>query len=107
MERSQEEFDRISRAIKKEMEQFDIVRVKDFKDMLVKYLEALMTSQQQVSKCVLFMSALFWGPNFFIYSSMLAVLPISYLFIFETCNLTEYFQIHVCGLIEHSHHFCK
>ncbi|XP_047476347.1 sorting nexin-2-like isoform X3 [Penaeus chinensis] len=50
VERSQEEFDRISRAIKKEMEQFDIVRVKDFKDMLVKYLEALMTSQQQIIK---------------------------------------------------------
>lgn len=50
VERSQEEFERVSRAIKKEMEQFDIIRVKDFKDMLVKYLEALMTSQQQIIK---------------------------------------------------------
>ncbi|XP_066978710.1 sorting nexin-2 isoform X9 [Macrobrachium rosenbergii] len=50
VERSQEEFDRISRAIKKEVDRFDVVRVKDFKDMLVKYLEALMTSQQQIIK---------------------------------------------------------
>ena len=48
MERSQEEFERISRAIKKEMEQFDVMRVKDFRDMVIKYLEDLMTSQQQV-----------------------------------------------------------
>ncbi|KAK4317227.1 hypothetical protein Pmani_011671 [Petrolisthes manimaculis] len=50
VERSQEEFERISKAIKKEMEQFDVVRVQDFKDMVVKYLEALMTSQQQIIK---------------------------------------------------------
>ncbi|MPC14203.1 Sorting nexin-2 [Portunus trituberculatus] len=48
VERSQEEFERISRAIKKEMEQFDVMRVKDFRDMVIKYLEDLMTSQQQV-----------------------------------------------------------
>lgn len=51
MERSQEEFERISRAIKKEMEQFDVMRVKDFRDMVIKYLEDLMTSQQQVGYC--------------------------------------------------------
>lgn len=50
MERSQEEFERISRAIKKEMEQFDVMRLKDFRDMVVQYLEDLMTSQQQVSE---------------------------------------------------------
>ncbi|XP_068204087.1 sorting nexin-2-like isoform X4 [Palaemon carinicauda] len=50
VERSQEEFERISRDIKKEVDRFDVVRVKDFKDMLVKYLEALMTSQQQIIK---------------------------------------------------------
>lgn len=71
MERSQEEFDRISRAIKKEMEQFDIVRVKDFKDMLVKYLEALMTSQQQVNKCILFISTQFCGAKHFVLFSIL------------------------------------
>ncbi|XP_050686568.1 sorting nexin-2-like isoform X3 [Eriocheir sinensis] len=50
VERSQEEFERISRAIKKEMEQFDVMRLKDFRDMVVKYLEDLMTSQQQIIK---------------------------------------------------------
>lgn len=74
MERSQEEFDRISRAIKKEMEQFDIVRVKDFKDMLVKYLEALMTSQQQVNKYILFISTQFCGANYFVLFSILTQL---------------------------------
>ncbi|KAG0716360.1 Sorting nexin-2 [Chionoecetes opilio] len=50
VERSQEEFERISKAIKKEMEQFDVMRVKDFRDMIIKYLEDLMTSQQQIIK---------------------------------------------------------
>lgn len=50
VERSQEEFERISRAIKKEMEQFDVMRLKDFRDMVIKYLEDLMTSQQQIIK---------------------------------------------------------
>ncbi|XP_076068615.1 sorting nexin 1 isoform X2 [Oratosquilla oratoria] len=50
VERSQEEFERISKAIKKEIDQFEIIRVKDFKETLVKYLEALMTSQQQIIK---------------------------------------------------------
>ena len=49
MERNQEHFERISAAIKKELEQFDVVRVRDFKNMLVRYLEAMVTSQQQVS----------------------------------------------------------
>lgn len=49
MERSQEEFEKISKAIKLEMEQFDIKRLEDFKEMFVKYLEALITSQLQVS----------------------------------------------------------
>lgn len=58
VERSQEEFERISRAIKKEMEQFDVMRVKDFRDMVIKYLEDLMTSQQQVgSLCCVSCSA--------------------------------------------------
>ena len=48
MERSQEEFERISRSIKKEMEMFDCNRVKDFKDCIVKYLETLMSNQQKV-----------------------------------------------------------
>lgn len=49
VERSQEEFERISRSIKKEMEMFDCNRVKDFKACIVKYLETLMTNQQKVT----------------------------------------------------------
>lgn len=49
MERGQEEFDNISKMIKKEMERFDVVRVKDFKAVMIKYIESLMTNQQQVS----------------------------------------------------------
>ena len=52
VERSQEEFERISRSIKKEMEMFDCNRVKDFKDCIVKYLETLMANQQKVGRCV-------------------------------------------------------
>ncbi|XP_043214742.1 sorting nexin-2-like [Amphibalanus amphitrite] len=50
VERSQEEFERISRSIKKEMEMFDCNRVKDFKDCIVKYLETLMANQQKLVK---------------------------------------------------------
>ena len=39
--------------IKKEMDRFERTRVKDFKETLVKYLEALMLHQQQV-QCKLF-----------------------------------------------------
>jgi hypothetical protein len=34
--------------IKKEMERFDVVRVKDFKAVVIKYIEALLANQQQV-----------------------------------------------------------
>lgn len=49
MERGQEEFDNISRMIKKEMERFEVNRVKDFKVTIIQYLESLMTHQQQVT----------------------------------------------------------
>ncbi|KAF2346921.1 Sorting nexin Vps5-like C-terminal, partial [Trinorchestia longiramus] len=48
VERNQEHFERISAAIKKELEQFDAVRVQDFKTMFIRYLESMVTSQQQV-----------------------------------------------------------
>lgn len=49
VERGQEEFDTISQMIKKEMERFEINRVKDFKETVIIYLENLMLHQQQVS----------------------------------------------------------
>jgi hypothetical protein len=48
VERGQEEFDSISKMIKKEMERFEVNRVKDFKAIIIEYLENLMTHQQQV-----------------------------------------------------------
>jgi len=48
VERGQEEFDNISKMIKKEMERFEVNRVKDFKAIIIQYMENLMTHQQQV-----------------------------------------------------------
>ncbi|KDR15997.1 sorting nexin-2-like isoform X2 [Zootermopsis nevadensis] len=50
VERGQEEFDNISKMIKKEMERFEVSRVKDFKAIIIQYLENLMTHQQQLIK---------------------------------------------------------
>ncbi len=47
--RSQEEFDNISKAIKKELERFELQRVKDFKAAFISYLEAQMKAQDKVS----------------------------------------------------------
>nr|CAD7441792.1 unnamed protein product [Timema bartmani] len=47
VERGQEEFDNISKMIKKEMERFEANRVKDFKAIIINYMENLMTHQQQ------------------------------------------------------------
>jgi sorting nexin-1/2 len=48
VDRGQEDFDRISKAIRKEMVRFDKQRVKDFKSTIIHYLETLMNNQQQV-----------------------------------------------------------
>lgn len=50
VERGQEEFDNISRMIKKEMERFEVNRVKDFKAIIIQYLETLMNHQQELVK---------------------------------------------------------
>ncbi|XP_055352082.1 sorting nexin-2-like [Paramacrobiotus metropolitanus] len=50
VEQGEKDFNDISKMIKKEMERFDKIRVKDFKETLVKYLEALMLHQQQLIK---------------------------------------------------------
>ena len=52
MNRSQEEFDSISRAIKKELERFELERVRDFKSAFIAYLEAQMKAQDKVSFAV-------------------------------------------------------
>lgn len=50
VERGQEEFDNISKMIKKEVERFELVRVEDFKKQLIEYLEAMLQHQNQLIK---------------------------------------------------------
>ena len=49
MERGQENFDKISKMIKTEVERFEKCRIHDFKMMFIKYLENHLNHQAQVS----------------------------------------------------------
>jgi len=46
---AQENFDRISRLIKKEVEAFQQKKVKDFKKCIVKYMEAQLIAQDNIA----------------------------------------------------------
>ncbi len=46
---AQENFDRISRLIKKEVELFDVRKAEDFKRSIIQYLEAMLKSQENIS----------------------------------------------------------
>jgi hypothetical protein len=46
---AQENFDRISRLIKKEVELFDVRKAEDFKRAIIQYLEAMCKSQENIS----------------------------------------------------------
>jgi len=48
-EMAKDNFDRISRQIKKEVELFDMRKAKDFKKSIVKYLENMLKSQEKIS----------------------------------------------------------
>lgn len=48
VERSQEEFETISKQLRKELGRFDRQRCRDFRTSIVVYLESLMSTQQQV-----------------------------------------------------------
>ncbi|CAH1113593.1 unnamed protein product [Psylliodes chrysocephalus] len=50
VERGQENFDRISQMIKKEMDRFEKCRIQEFKTMFIKYLENHMEHQAQLIK---------------------------------------------------------
>ncbi|KOC66717.1 Sorting nexin-2 [Habropoda laboriosa] len=50
VDRGQEEFDNISKMIKKEVERFELVRVDDFKKQLTEYLESMLQYQNQLIK---------------------------------------------------------
>ena len=45
---AQENFDRISRLIKKEVEFFDVRKAEDFKRSIILYLEAMLKSQENI-----------------------------------------------------------
>ena len=48
--RGQEEFENISKTIKVELEKFEVTRVQDFKNSIIKYMESLLETQQQLIK---------------------------------------------------------
>ncbi|CAH1796001.1 unnamed protein product [Owenia fusiformis] len=50
VEKGEKEFDEISKTIRKEIGKFDINRVKDFKSIIIKYLETLVNNQQKLIK---------------------------------------------------------
>lgn len=50
VEKGEEDFGKISKMIQKEMARFEKHRVKDFRESMIKYLEAMMESQQQLIK---------------------------------------------------------
>lgn len=50
VERGQEEFDKISKMIRSEVERFEVVRIQDFKKQLVQYLETMLHHQYQLIK---------------------------------------------------------
>ncbi|KAJ8304241.1 hypothetical protein KUTeg_017824 [Tegillarca granosa] len=50
VEKGQEDFERISDSIRKEVARFDKYRVEDFKSGVIKYLETLMENQQKLIK---------------------------------------------------------
>lgn len=49
VQRCQEQFEQISNEIKREMERFELNRVRDFKSNVVRYIEDQMAHQKQVS----------------------------------------------------------
>ncbi|CAG7667466.1 unnamed protein product [Allacma fusca] len=50
VERYQEDFESISRIIKKELDQFEVARVKEFKKIIIKYLESQLKHQEELVK---------------------------------------------------------
>lgn len=47
---AQENFDRISRLIRKEVEVFDFKKAEDFKKTIIKYLESMLSAQEQIAE---------------------------------------------------------
>lgn len=51
VQRGQEEFEKISKNIKKDVEKFELDRVKEFQANMMKYLETLLDSQKKLVEC--------------------------------------------------------
>ena len=47
---AQENFEKISRFIKKEVEMFDVRKAQDFKKGILSYLEAMLKSQEEIAQ---------------------------------------------------------
>lgn len=47
---AQENFDRISRLIRKEVEVFDLKKAEDFKTTIIRYLETMLSAQEQIAE---------------------------------------------------------
>ena len=52
--KAEEEFDAVSKSIRKEVERFELQRYHDFKTAIISYLESVLNNQQQV--CSLYCS---------------------------------------------------
>lgn len=50
VDKGQEDFENISKTLKKEVARFELQRIKDFKSSVINYLENLMNTQQQLVK---------------------------------------------------------
>lgn len=72
VEKGQEDFDKISRNIKKEVARFEKLRVSDFKDGVIKYLQVLMDNQEKVRLIIALVSwKLFNLPIWYVENVML------------------------------------
>ena len=47
---AQENFDRISRLIRKEVEVFDFKKAEEFKRTIIRYLETMLSAQEQIAE---------------------------------------------------------
>lgn len=76
MRRCQQQFDEISAEIKREMERFEISRVKDFKANIIKYIEVQMAHQQQVSLMFSILLTLYILTSLFSHRSLVTGRPL-------------------------------
>lgn len=51
VEKAKEDFEQISETIKQEFERFDMNRIRDFKNNFLKYMEALLATQESLIEC--------------------------------------------------------